>query len=219
MKAFIRKDEFNYIRRCLFDLNNSFGNCVDPLVLEGNKLYIQNKIYEKFTNLTSEQKELLNISNIIDSSDISFFIKNLEKYVYGMPKVTASELVKLFKKEKKLKIPDLNNNNKKIYLGWVDPAVNKLHIVYNYNNKLLKMSCRITNGKTSNSNICALCNYVGKQEEVTFVSPVCKTSNGGPDAYKSLGFYICLDSEKCNERMISTEKIEEIIKEVNNIKD
>ena len=65
-------------------------------------------------------------------------------------------------------------------------------------------------------NICTFCNKIGSEQEVAFVSPICKQVR--EDDYKSLGFYVCLDSDECNERIESVEKLEKILKSVNRIK-
>ena len=64
MHAFIKKQEFNYIRKCLFDLNNAFRNCVDSNIVETTKLITQDKILNFFNNLSDEEKEILDISKI-----------------------------------------------------------------------------------------------------------------------------------------------------------
>lgn len=218
MEAFIKKHEFNYIKKCLFDLNNAFKNCTDNSVIEATKAYIQNKILNNFTKLSDIEKELLDISKITDPLHIDNYLNNLNEYVYGIPNITNSQIIKLFKKEKKLKLPDSNREDSKlVYLGWIDESIRKLLIVYNMNDKFIGMACRLPNTSSNNTNICTLCNHIGSENEVAFVSPICKTS-GGINSYKSLGFYICLDSEKCNERIISTQKLESLLKEVNNIK-
>ena len=62
-----------------------------------------------------------------------------------MENITKNQLVKIFKKEKKLKIPNLDIKDKKlVYLGWIDEATKKLLITYNLNGNLLGMSCRLT---------------------------------------------------------------------------
>lgn len=219
MNAFIKKHEFNYIKKCLFDLNNAFRTCVDPNIVETTKFYIQNKIWNIFDTINDDQKNILDISKITDPLHIDIYLKELDQYVYGIPNITANQISKVFKKEKKLKIPDLNNQNSKlVYLGWIDTSIKKLLIIYNLNGKLFGMSCRLTDSTNNNTNICSLCNHIGSQNEVGFVSPICKTSNTNLDAYKSLGFHICLDSEKCNSRITSTKKLEQLIEEVNNIK-
>lgn len=86
------------------------------------------------------------------------------------------------------------------------------------NEKLTGMACKITNPASNASHMCVLCNNIGRENAVAFVSAVCKTSNSGEGAYKSIGFDICLDSQKCNNRISSIEKLEKILKEVNNMK-
>lgn len=217
MNAFIKKQEFNYIRKCLFDLNNAFRNCVDSNIVETTKLITQDKILNFFNNLSDEEKEILDISKINEPLQIDSYLKDLDKYVYGMSNVTKNELVKVFKKEKKLKLPNLDIEDLKlVYLGWIDEATNKLLIVYNVDGKLLGMACRLTLNSPKGANVCTLCNHIGSENEVAFVSPICKPRS--EDDYKSLGFHICLNSEECNERITSTEKLENILKTVNRIK-
>lgn len=217
MHAFIKKQEFNYIRKCLFDLNNAFRNCVDSNIVETTKLITQDKILNFFNNLLDEEKEILDISKINEPLQIDSYLKDLDKYVYGMSNVTKNELVKVFKKEKKLKLPNLDIEDLKlVYLGWIDEATNKLLIVYNVDGKLLGMACRLTLNSPKGANVCTLCNHIGSENEVAFVSPICKPRS--EDDYKSLGFHICLNSEECNERITSTEKLENILKTVNRIK-
>lgn len=219
MNPFIKKHEYNYIKKCLYDLNNALKNCIDIGTVDTTRLYIQDKIYSFFTNLSEEERELLDISNITDSFHINAFLSKLNGYVYGIPKITNQQISKLFKKEKKLKLPDLSiQDSPKVYLGWIDQSIRKLLIVYNLDGKFISMACRLTNSNSNNTNVCTFCNHIGTNNEVAFVSPVCKTSHLGPDAYRSLGFHVCLDSEACNERITSTEKLEDILRNVNHIK-
>lgn len=217
MNAFIKKQEFNYIRKCLFDLNNAFRNCVDSNIVETTKIITQDKILNFFNNLSDEEKEILDISKINEPLQIDSYLKDLDKYVYGMSNVTKNELTKVFKKEKKLKLPNLDiEDSKLVYLGWIDEATNKLLIVYNVDGKLLGMACRLTLNSPKGANVCTLCNHIGSENEVAFVSPICKPRS--EDDYKSLGFHICLNSEECNERITSTENLENLLKTVNRIK-
>ncbi len=206
MKSFIKKQQFNYIKRCLFDLNNTFINCSDPNIINVSKLIAQDKILSCFDKLSEGEKEILNISKITTPLHIDIYLNDLK----------SIEPLKIFKKEKKLKIPNLDIKDKKlVYLGWIDEATKKLLITYNLNGNLLGMSCRLTESKPNSSNICTLCNHIGNSAEVGFVSPICKPKN--QDDYKSLGFYICLNSDECNERITSTEKLETLIKIVNRL--
>ncbi len=219
MKAFIKKHEYNYIRKCLYDLNNAFRSSVDINIIEATKTYIHRKILNIFTNLSEEEKDLLDIIKINDPLCIDKYLAELNEYVYGMPNITNAQLSKLFKKEKKLKLPNVNaQDSKNVYLGWIDESIRKLFVAYNINGKLIGMTCRLTNYNSNNTHSCALCNHVGRENEVSFVSVICKTANTGEGAYKSTAFNLCLDSRKCNERIVSIETLEKILKDVNNIK-
>lgn len=217
MNTFIKKQDYNFIKRCLFDLNSAFRNCVDANIVETTKVIIQDKILSLFENLSDEEKEILNISKITDPLHIDPYLNDLDKYVYGMPKITNSEINKLFKKEKKLKLPSLSlQDSKLVYLGWIDEATRKLLVTYSMDGKLLGMACRLPTTHSASANICVLCNHLGSENEVAFVSPICKARN--QDDYKSIGFHICLNSADCNERITSVEKLEKLLKDVNRIK-
>jgi len=219
MKAFIEKYKYNYIKKCLLNFKNALRDCVDINVVEVNKAYTHNKILDIFENLSEEEEELLDISKINAPSHIDNYLAELNEYVYGMPSITKPQINKLFKKEKNFKLPNLSEqDSKNVYLGWIDESTRKLFIAYNMDDKLIGMVCKVPSYSSNNTHVCALCNHAGLEDEVAFVSSICKTSNGGEGAYKSIGFNICLDSQKCNERIISVEKLEQILKDVNNIK-
>jgi len=219
MKAFIKKHEYNHIQKHLNNLNNVYKSCVDTNIIEVTKAYTQEKILNIFTNLSDEEKKLLDISILKDSSQFDKYLNELNEYVYGMPNITNGQISKLFKKQKKLKLPNPNaQDSKNVYLGWIDESIRKLFVAYPMNGKLTGMVCKITNYGSNHNLRCVLCKHVGGEDEVAFVSSICKTDNTGEGAYKSIGFDICLDSEKCNERIVTIEKLEQILKDVNNIK-
>ena len=219
MKPFIKKEDFNFIKKCITDLQGTLRNCTDPNIIETNKAYINEKILSRFSELSNEEKELIDINKITDPLHIDKYLEDLDEYVYGMTAIKSNAITKLFRKEKKLKIPNLDfESSKKVYLGWIDEGSRKLFIAYNLNGKLTGMACKIPSYNSSNNHICTLCNHIGNDTEVAFVSALCKTSNPEQGTYRSIGFDICLDSEKCNERITSTDKLEKLLKDVNNIK-
>ena len=219
MNAFIKKHEFNYIKKRLSDLNNTYRSCADKNIIQVTQGCTNEKILNIFTNLSEEERELLDISKINDPLQIDKYLDDLNQYVYGLPTLTNEQLCKLFKKEKRLKLPDPNSqDSKNVYLGWVDESSNKLFVAYSMNGTLIGMTCKTTNYGSKNTHICALCNHVGTENEVSFVSAMCKTAKTGEGSYKSIGFDLCLDSTKCNERIVTVEKLEKILKDVNNIK-
>ena len=173
MKPFIKKEDFNFIKKCITDLHGTLRNCTDPNIIETNKAYINEKILSRFSELSNEEKELIDINKITDPLHIDKYLEDLNEYVYGMTAIKSNAITKLFRKEKKLKIPNLDfESSKKVYLGWIDEGSRKLFIAYNLNGKLTGMACKIPSYNSSNNHICTLCNHIGNDTEVAFVSAI-----------------------------------------------
>ena len=84
---------FRRFKWCIQKLRN--GNIIETV-----KACSQEKILSIFNDLPIEQKDMLDISKITDPLHIEPYLKELDKYVYGMEKITAMEITKVFKKEK-----------------------------------------------------------------------------------------------------------------------
>ena len=102
MNAFLKKQEYNYINKRLKDLNSALRNCNDYNTQDASRDYIQDKILNHLSHLSTEEKILLDIKDLKDSNQINKFLEEFENYVYGMQPVSHAEISKLFKKEKKL---------------------------------------------------------------------------------------------------------------------
>lgn len=216
MENFLRKHEYNYIKKQLCSLQKLMKGSPGSDVIKANKLHIEDNILNLFSDITNEQKNLFNIENLNDSNQIDDYLAELKNYLIASSKFSNAKISKIFKKEKKLKIPKLDSTDTtNTYLSWVDEGTRKLFVVYNLNDKTVGMACRIPNAEPNKPRICSICNRVSNSGEITFVSPICKTSKNN---YRSIGFNMCLDSKKCNNKITSLDKLEEVLKEVNNIK-
>ncbi|HLO12924.1 MAG TPA: FusB/FusC family EF-G-binding protein, partial [Pseudoneobacillus sp.] len=110
---------------------------------------------------------------------------------------------KLFPKAKKLRLPDLHDMDLKevTFLGWNDKGTNKKYIIANQPNGFIGLEGSFT--PASKKGICTLCS---KHSNVgLFMSETKGTVQG---TYTRRGNYICQDSMKCNENIISLEKLE-----------
>ena len=54
MNEFIKKQEYNYIKRCMGDLNSALRNCVDKNVVDAIRICCQDKILSHFNDLSDE---------------------------------------------------------------------------------------------------------------------------------------------------------------------
>lgn len=96
--------------KCLFDLNNALKNCTDLNIIETTKGSVQDKILNTFIDLSEEKRKILNIDKITIPLHIDNYLNELDQYVYGMSAITNEQINKLFKKEKKLKLPDVHSH-------------------------------------------------------------------------------------------------------------
>ncbi|KYC84123.1 FusB/FusC family EF-G-binding protein [Heyndrickxia sporothermodurans] len=210
MEPFIRNDQFNFIKDQALVLANSHASVNDKAVLSAIKSLSEEKVMNLFSNINEEQKQLLApISAIKDKTNVEDFLSQLKPFVIPFKKVTEQSLKKLFPKVKKLKAPFLESVDFReiSYLGWIDKGSNKKFIVAEKNDKLIGLqgSYTILNKK----NVCALC---GRHEEVgLFLS---ETKGAVRDTFFKRGNYICQDSTKCNQNLLSLDKLNEFIERI-----
>jgi hypothetical protein len=105
MDAFIKKHEFNYIKKCLRDLSNTINGCLDPKIIDTSKGLVFDRIINTFSNLSEEEKSLLAFDKMNSTKDIFEYTDRISQYVYGMKPFTNAQINRLFKKEKKLRLP------------------------------------------------------------------------------------------------------------------
>ncbi|HYK75286.1 MAG TPA: FusB/FusC family EF-G-binding protein, partial [Pseudoneobacillus sp.] len=141
-----------------------------------------------------------------DSARREEYLSTLKPYVIPFKNVTEQTLKKLFPKAKKLKLPAFNEIDLKeiTYLGWNDKGTNKKYIIVNQPKGFIGLEGSFT--LSSKKGICTLCS---KHSQVgLFMSETKGTVQG---TYTRRGNYICQDSKKCNENMISLDKLEGFI--------
>ena len=86
------------------------------------------------------------MSTIEKAEDFQRYLNALEPYLEPYPTISLNQIQKLFPKNKKLKVPDLQSIDFRYvtYLGWVDIATNKLYIVYPFEGRFIGIEGRIT---------------------------------------------------------------------------
>ena len=203
MNPFIRSDQYNFIKKQAQALVNGHATVSDQAVLNALKALSSEKVLGLFEETTGEQKSLFNpIKDITEKVESEVFLETLKPYVIPFKEINATTIKKIFPKAKKLKIPTLDNINFKeiSYLGWLDKGSNKKFLIVEYQDKLVGIY-----GGYKNSNkkgICALCN---RTEEIGMFTASVKGLT--QDAFITRGNYICQDSQKCNENIVTLDKL------------
>lgn len=215
MEAFISNHQFNTITRIMRNYQHTLKFNGDPMIVAAAKGIANDEIKGIFSPIEDQYKSDIDIDFVDKAEDVDRYLKGLEGLTYGMKGVTESQIRKLFKKEKKLKLPSTLDSEKKSYFGWVDQGKKKLYIVYWLNNKLLGMVCNMGKVERSNSHMCSLCGHMDESNDVVPISVRCKTAS--QDNYHVIGFNVCKDSGQCNGQITSLESLEKLIKKVNGI--
>ncbi|WP_028401722.1 FusB/FusC family EF-G-binding protein [Ectobacillus panaciterrae] len=207
MEPFIRSDQYNFIKAQTQILINGHSTTNDMDVLHALKDIAKEKVLDLFMDMSDEKKQFIDpILNIKDKTNAEEFLSQLKPYVIPFKEVTEQTIRKLFPKAKKLKIPSLENIDLKeiSYLCWDDKGSNKKYIVAQHHNKLIGLQGTFTS--INQKGICALCN---RFEEIGMFISEAKGSVQG--TFIKRGNHICQDSQKCNQNLITLDKLNDFI--------
>lgn len=206
---FIRNYQYNVIKKQSDFLQKTLRTVADRRVLETVRYRAAAISIEAFSCLTEDQRQLLEqISTFETAYDFQRYLDALEPYLDPFPPITLKQIQKLFPKNKKLKVPDLQSIDFRYvtYLSWVDVATNRLFIVYPFEGRFIGIEGRIT--PTNKKGYCLFCN---RHQELAFFSVKTKPANASPDNYSSVGQYVCMDNHGCNQVITDTGSLEKFI--------
>ncbi|WP_136605364.1 FusB/FusC family EF-G-binding protein [Paenibacillus dokdonensis] len=206
---FIRNHQYNIIKKQAEFLQKTLRTVADRRVLETVRYRAATNIIEAFPGLTKDQQRMLEqISTFETAFDFQRYLSALEPYLEPYPPITLKQIQKLFPKNKKLKIPDLGSIDFRYvtYLSWVDIATNKLFIVYPFEGQFIGIEGRIT--PTHKKGYCLFCN---RHQELAFLAVKTKPANALPDHYSSIGQYVCIENQGCNQSITDTASLEKFI--------
>lgn len=131
-----------------------------------------------------------------------------------MQDVSRDQLKKLFKKSKKLRIPEEFStvNFKNIfYYSWLDQSDMTLFVVYEFKQTIVGIKFDVVLPPTGALRLgfCEFCHKHRKQADVFFISTETKKRPKGVN-YRSCGTWVCSKYELCNASLKNTIRIEEL---------
>ncbi|MBM7648656.1 hypothetical protein JOC78_001602 [Bacillus ectoiniformans] len=209
MEAFMRADQYQFIKKQAKKLVNGHSAANDPAVLKALKAMVLESVIALFSTISDEQKLVLeSIIDVNDQEKADIYIENLQPYV--TPFQTTEPMVKkLFPKAKKIKVPSLDHMDLlgTSYLSWFDPGTNKKYLVTKLDDQWIGLqgSFRPLNKK----GICALCH---QYEDVGMFLVEEKGKVQG--TFTKRGNYICRDAEVCNQHIVTLDHLGEFIDRV-----
>lgn len=214
MEAFISNHQKNKIFKLMKDYQSILKFNSDQMIVSAMKDITWDAIREIFNDQYEVYASQIDIEAVNSSEDVNRYLERIEAYTYSVSPIDQKQIQKLFKKEKKLRIPKMDKHNRSFY-GWSDEGKKKIYIIYQIEDKLLGMVCCIGKLDASNTRMCSICGHMSDYNEVVPVSVKCKTEV--KEQYHVIGFNICKDSDECNNRIVSLQGLESLIKKVNGL--
>ncbi|MBD8027464.1 FusB/FusC family EF-G-binding protein [Ureibacillus sp. Re31] len=210
-EKFIKNEQLNFIKKQIAFIKDSRNKNVPKNVLATVIDLANAKIIDLFPNLSEAQYEMLDISKLKTEMEYEQYIQHLSGYLLSFPTMTEQQLKKMFPKQKKLKLPDLSNidHHHLTYLSWKDLRSNRKIIIYELEGKMVGIECEFSS--TTKKNLCSFCNCFGEVSQISTVTKTKKTKN--PDYYRSIGNYICADSNECNKKITNVDYLEDFLKD------
>ncbi|RIP33619.1 elongation factor G-binding protein [Staphylococcus gallinarum] len=209
MKEQLYPYQFNYIKERIEKLANAYKSVNDVNIIGSIQGETYDLVINQFTEVDDNIEGLIKL--IMDTSvskrTIEKVLLQLQDYVIPFKEPTQKQVLNVFKKVKKLKVPQINEEQlyRNTYLAWNDNASNRKYIVYydSYDN------IQGFYGVISNQVITGFCTICNKESGVSlFMKTTNKASEG---RYTKKGDYICYDSEKCNRQLSDLEQFHNFI--------
>lgn len=203
MEPFMISHQYHFIKAQTKILLNGHATSSDRNVRNALRDMAREKVLKQFTALTEEQEQLLApIHGIENKLQADAFLTQLQPYVIPFQAGSEQTIKKLFPKAKKLKVPVLADLDltELSYLSWDDKGSDKRYILTYHQDRLVGLHGTFT--PIHQKGLCSLCNRL--EEIGMFVLEVKGSAEG---TYVRRGNYICQDSQKCNQNIITLEKL------------
>lgn len=204
---FMNVEQYQFVKKQAKKILNAHTSSNDQNVIQAIQALVQEEINDKLSFKDIEQQlQLQPIFELRSKDQLETFIQEIKQFVEPFKKPTESELKKLFPKDKKLKIPNLEQFDWReiTYLSWVDLGTNRKYLVYREDGNL--KGVRGVFSHTEKKGICTVCNQHAK------VGMLMTSKNGTAlGTYTKRGNYICEDSASCNEALADVTKLNDFV--------
>ncbi|AMO87266.1 Fibronectin-binding protein (FBP) [Solibacillus isronensis B3W22] len=164
-------------------------------------------ITELRERLTHVDEDIIKeVETIEDTIGAELFFQSLKSYTIPFKSISEQGLQKLFKKDKKLKLPKLETIDWQAisYLSWLDKGTNRQYIVLEKEGEYTALR-GVVDAHNPIKGVCSICN----QHSVVHLFTATVKGNG--DNYTSYSNYICNDSQLCNQRVSDYDKLQEFV--------
>ncbi|MCT1902363.1 FusB/FusC family EF-G-binding protein [Oceanobacillus sojae] len=202
IEPFLTVANYRFIEQQTDKIIRALATTKDKNVILAVRGIVKSELIDSFTWSDEEEKIIQPLIDINERAEGEVFLEKLKPYIIPFKAVEASKLKSLFKKEKKLKLPNLEETDFQqiSYLAWDDPGKLRRYIVVEQNESFKALKGTFILPATQG--ICALCNQHTEVVRLT-------TSVKGevPGTFTKHYNYICADSHLCNQHVTDIEKV------------
>ncbi|MBQ0138853.1 MAG: elongation factor G-binding protein [Kurthia sp.] len=207
-ELFLSVGQFHKIKHMLQKFLNAKKATNDKDTLLAVQGIIEDEVKQAMTHIHSVDNILTELFHVSDATSAELFLMQLKQHVSPFPTPELTDIKKLFKKEKKLKLPALEDVDFKetLYLSWADVGTNKQYIILAKNDEFHPLS-GVVDAKHIKG-VCAFC----KRHSTTRLFTTKKKVSG--DLYVKNSQYICIDSTQCNLNLTEIDVLEEWVEKM-----
>lgn len=201
MDRFLTVANVRFIEKQIWKVLKAKASTKDRDVLEAIKGMAAANIVER---LSSPEEQLLKaFEQIEDRIGAELFIESLTRYTIPFQAISSKDLQVLFRKEKKLHLPNGASPNWLAisYFSWYDSRTHRQYIVTEFNGTYTALK-GTAEPQYRTKGICAICQ---EQADVHLFTTKVKSKE---DQYTAHSQYICDDVQKCNAQLSDYEKLE-----------
>ncbi|WP_079523427.1 FusB/FusC family EF-G-binding protein [Solibacillus isronensis] len=162
------------------------------------------ELREKLTHVNEDI--IKEVETVEDTIGADLLFQSLKSYTIPFKSISEQGLQKLFKKDKKLKLPKLEVIDWQAisYLSWVDKGTNRQYIVLEKEGQYTALR-GVVDAHNPIKGVCSICNQHSSVHLFT------ATVKGNADNYTSYSNYICDDSQLCNQKVSDYEKLQDFV--------
>ncbi|MFJ8264107.1 FusB/FusC family EF-G-binding protein [Rummeliibacillus sp. NPDC094406] len=209
IQPFLSVANYHLIEQQMNKIINTHHTTKDKNVILAVKGLVETELSK---NLELDPNQLIRIEQLYNMTDYTqgeLYLERLKPYVIPFREVTVSNLKSLFKKEKKLKLPNLESIDFQhiCYLTWDDVSTHRKYVVLEQREKLKAIKGNIDTKVIKG--ICAVCN---RHSDVSLFTT--KVKGQVTDTFTKYSNYICTDSKNCNENISDLQRLNDFFERV-----
>lgn len=209
IQPFLSVANYHLIEQQMNKIINAYNTTKDKNVILAVKGLVETELSHNIELDLNQLKQVEQLYNIKDHTQGEVYLESLKPYVIPFREVTVSNLKSLFKKEKKLKLPNLESKDFQhvCYLAWDDVSTHRKYVVLEQQGKLRAIKGNIDTNVIKG--VCAICN---RHSDVSLFTT--KVKGQVTDTFTKYSNYICTDSESCNNNVIDLQRLNEFFDRV-----